>query len=114
VSARGIDVTQISHVVNFDVPVRYDDYVHRIGRTGRAFETGTAITLVNEAEEYHLKKIEALIRQKLPLKKIPSAIEVAETSFEEKQEMAREIDLQRRREDPDYQGAFHERKGKGK
>lgn len=114
VSARGIDVTQISHVINFDVPVRYDDYVHRIGRTGRAFETGTAITLVNEAEEYHLKKIEALIRQKLPLRKIPSAIEVAETSFEEKQEMAREIDMQRRREDPDYQGAFHERKGKGK
>ncbi|MCU0418626.1 MAG: DEAD/DEAH box helicase [Cyclobacteriaceae bacterium] len=112
VSARGIDVVQVSHVINFDVPVMYDDYVHRIGRTGRAFETGTAITMVTPAEVYHLKKIEDLIRQKLPLKKLPAAVAVAETLADEQQEMAREIDRQRQREDPDYQGAFHERKRK--
>lgn len=112
VSARGIDVVQVSHVINFDVPVMYDDYVHRIGRTGRAFETGTAITMVSPAEVYHLKKIEDLIRQKLPLKKLPAAVAVAETLADEQQEMAREIDRQRKREDPDYQGAFHERKRK--
>ncbi len=112
VAARGIDVVHVSHVINFDVPVMYDDYVHRIGRTGRAFETGVAITMANPAEVYHLKKIEDLIRQKLPLEKLPSAVPLAETLAEEKQVMAREIDRQRKREDPDYQGAFHERKEK--
>jgi ATP-dependent RNA helicase RhlE len=109
VTARGIDVTNVSHVINFDVPVVYDDYVHRIGRTGRAFKKGTAITFVTEAELYHIQKIEKLIRESIVVKQLPAAVEIAETSFEEAQEMAREIDRQKRKEDPDFQGAFHER-----
>ncbi len=109
VTARGIDVTNVSHVINFDVPVVYDDYVHRIGRTGRAFKKGTAITFVTEAELYHIQKIEKLIRESIAVKQLPAAVEIAETSFEEAQEMAREIDRQKRKEDPDFQGAFHER-----
>ncbi|HEX5169974.1 MAG TPA: DEAD/DEAH box helicase [Cyclobacteriaceae bacterium] len=110
VTARGIDVTNVSHVINFDVPILYEDYVHRIGRTGRAFQEGKAITFANDAELYHIKKIEELIRERIPVKRLPKEIEIAKTSFEEAQEIAREIDRQKQREDPTFKGAFHERK----
>jgi len=67
VAARGIDVPQVSHVVNFDVPLIYDDYVHRIGRTGRARHTGAAITFANPAERQHIERIQDMIRQEIPL-----------------------------------------------
>jgi ATP-dependent RNA helicase RhlE len=110
VAARGIDVSLVSHVISFDVPLVYEDYVHRIGRTGRAFQKGVALTFVNMAEEYHMAKIEQLIRQPIPRQPLPPAVEVEETSFEEKQVMLREIDHQKRKENPDFQGAFHEKK----
>lgn len=110
VTSRGIDVTQVSHVINFDVPIVYEDYVHRIGRTGRAFQTGTAITLANEAELYHVRKIELLIREQIPVNELPPQVAVTETPKEEKQAIAREIDRQKKKEDPLYKGAFHEKK----
>ena len=110
VTARGIDVVKVSHVINFDVPILYEDYVHRIGRTGRAFQEGKAITFANEAELYHVKKIEDLIREKIPKRNLPKNIERAETSSEEKQAIAREIDIQKQRADPSFKGAFHEKK----
>lgn len=110
VTARGIDVSEVSHVINFDVPMLYEDYVHRIGRTGRAFHEGTAITLASPAEEYHIGKIEKIIHEKIPVKPLPANLPIAETPFEEAQEMAREIDYQRRKEDPTFKGAFHEKK----
>jgi ATP-dependent RNA helicase RhlE len=110
VSARGIDVTNVSHVINFEVPVQYEDYVHRIGRTGRAFTKGKAITLVNAAEEYHIKRIEKLIRQKIPVRNLPTEVEIEETTLAEGQQIAREIDRQRRLEDPEFKGAFHEKR----
>ncbi|MBX0292869.1 DEAD/DEAH box helicase [Hymenobacter sp. HSC-4F20] len=110
VAARGIDVPQVSHVINFDVPLVYDDYVHRIGRTGRAQHTGAAITFANEAEMHHMHRIEELIRQQIPVLPLPPEVEVAKTSFDEQQSMDREKDERRKREDPTFQGAFHERK----
>ncbi|MBO0359820.1 DEAD/DEAH box helicase [Hymenobacter sp. BT186] len=110
VAARGIDVPEVSHVINFDVPLIYDDYVHRIGRTGRAQHTGAAITFANEAEMHHIAQIEELIKQPIPLMPFPAEVEVAETPFEEQQSMNREQDERRRREDPNFKGAFHERK----
>ena len=112
VSARGIDVVKVSHVINFDVPILYEDYVHRIGRTGRAFQEGKAITLVTESEEYHIRNIEKLIREKIPVRELPSEIKVEDNLRGEAQEMAKAIDLQKRREDPEFKGAFHEKKGK--
>ncbi len=109
VASRGIDVIKVSHVINFDVPNLIEDYVHRIGRTGRAFQDGKAITLVTKAEEYYIKKIEKLIREKIPVKPLPPEIEVEDTPFAEAQIMAREIDRQKRLEDPDFKGAFHEK-----
>ncbi len=61
IAARGIDVRGISHVVNFDVPLYARDYIHRIGRTGRAAMTGDAITLVAPDEQEYLRKIEQFI-----------------------------------------------------
>lgn len=110
VASRGIDVTNVSHVINFDVPIVYEDYVHRTGRTGRAFQEGKAITLVTDAETYHIDKIEKIIREKIPVKKLPKQVVIAETPYEEAQAMAREIDRQKRYEDPEFKGAFHLKK----
>ncbi len=110
VASRGIDVTKVTHVINFDVPLIYEDYVHRIGRTGRANESGISITFCNPAEEYHLEKIQKLIRMRIPVLAVPSAFLVEETPFKEAQEMAKEIDNQKRKVNPDYKGAFHEKK----
>jgi ATP-dependent RNA helicase RhlE len=112
VAARGIDISLVSHVINFDVPIVYEDYVHRIGRTGRANHSGEAITFMNEAEHYHVQQIEQLIRMKIPRKPLPADVEVLPTPFEESQEMAMEIDTQKRKANPDFQGAFHEKKAK--
>jgi ATP-dependent RNA helicase RhlE len=110
VASRGIDVSDVSHVINFDVPVVIEDYVHRIGRTGRALQSGVAITFCNPAEEYYLNKIQKLIRQTIPVFDIPTDVFVEETPYEERQDQAKEIDLQKRRENPDFKGAFHEKK----
>ncbi|MFM7431731.1 MAG: DEAD/DEAH box helicase [Flammeovirgaceae bacterium] len=110
VASRGIDVVNVTHVINFDVPFVYEDYVHRIGRTGRAFQSGKAISFVTNAEVYHIDKIQKIIREKIAVKELPSGIEVSETPFKEAQDMAREIDRQKRYEDPEFKGAFHERK----
>ena len=110
VTARGIDVFEVSHVVNFQVPGHYEDYVHRIGRTGRAFKTGVAISFVDMSEEYHLTNIQKIIRQTIPVFEIPEVVHIEKTEPEEKQEQAREIDRQRRLDDPEFKGAFHEKK----
>ena len=110
VSARGIDISKVSHVINFDVPTRHDDYVHRIGRTGRASEVGQAITMASEPELFHIGKIEKLIREKIPLRTLPAEVKIEETPFEEAQLMAKAIDNQRKRDDPNFKGAFHEKK----
>jgi ATP-dependent RNA helicase RhlE len=110
VVARGIDITEVSHVINFDVPLIYEDYVHRIGRTGRANQAGEAITFMTIADEYHIRKIEGIIRMEIPRKELPDDVDLAPTPHPERQDMLREIDNQRRREDPTFKGAFHEKK----
>ncbi len=112
VAARGIDVSQVSHVINFEVPNLPAEYVHRIGRTGRADNTGQAITLANPSEVYYIRQIEKLMRQKISVVALPPALVVTPTSFEEGQVMAQTIDWQRQKEDPSYQGAFHKKKSK--
>ncbi|WP_266203146.1 DEAD/DEAH box helicase [Pontibacter kalidii] len=114
VASRGIDVSMVSHVINFDVPFVYEDYVHRIGRTGRAENVGAAITFANPAEMYHIRKIEKLIRMQIPEQPMPPEVKIHEITFEEQQAIARDIDHQKRSENPDFKGAFHEKKGKHK
>jgi superfamily II DNA/RNA helicase len=66
VAARGLDVKGVSHVINFDVPWQPDDYIHRIGRTGRAGLKGIAITLATSADSEAIDRIEKLIGHKIP------------------------------------------------
>ena len=110
VVARGIDVTMVSHVINFDIPMIYEDYVHRIGRAGRAKNLGEAISFANEAEMFHIKKIEKMIHMKIPLKNIPVEVEILETPFDDAQLMARELDALKQKNDPEFKGAFHDKK----
>lgn len=112
VASRGIDIQSVSHVINFDVPIIYEDYVHRIGRTGRANIKGEAITFMTMAEEYHVRKIEKIIKMEIPRAPLPEGLKIEETPFLENQEMLREIDDQKKKEDPDFKGAFHEKKSR--
>jgi ATP-dependent RNA helicase RhlE len=70
IAARGIDVEGISHVVNYDMPMQAEDYVHRIGRTGRAQAIGEAYTLVTPADERMVNRIEFVLKQKLERRKV--------------------------------------------
>ncbi|GJM29194.1 MAG: DEAD/DEAH box helicase [Cyclobacteriaceae bacterium] len=112
VGSRGIDVTMVSHVINFDVPLVYEDYVHRIGRTGRAENFGVAITFFNPAEVYHIAKIEQLTGQKIDKRTIPPEVVIESTSRDEQQLLDRAIDRQKQLDDPNYLGAFHRKSGK--
>jgi len=71
IAARGIDVEELGHVVNFDVPKAPDDYIHRVGRTGRAEATGEAFTFVSPQEEGDLRDIERAVGKKLPRVLVP-------------------------------------------
>ncbi|HEY3224764.1 MAG TPA: DEAD/DEAH box helicase [Pseudolabrys sp.] len=73
VAARGLDIPEVSHVLNFDVPHHPDDYVHRIGRTGRAGRSGTAITIVAPIDSKAVGAIERLIGQSIPWMDSPPA-----------------------------------------
>jgi ATP-dependent RNA helicase RhlE len=69
--ARGIDITELGHVVNFDVPAVPEDYIHRVGRTARAAATGDAFTFVSPAEEDDLRRIERVLGKRLPRVTVP-------------------------------------------
>jgi ATP-dependent RNA helicase DeaD len=82
VAARGLDVAQLSHVFNYDLPSAPDVYVHRIGRTGRAGREGTAITLVEPREHRHLRSIENITKQKIELQQIPTVADLRAKQLE--------------------------------
>jgi ATP-dependent RNA helicase DeaD len=76
VAARGLDIEQLTHVVNYDVPSAPESYVHRIGRVGRAGREGVAITLAEPREHRMLKTIEKVTKQKIRLEKVPTVADL--------------------------------------
>ncbi|MCK5836303.1 MAG: DEAD/DEAH box helicase, partial [Desulfobacula sp.] len=70
VAARGLDISNLPHVVNYDMPTIPEDYIHRIGRTGRAGISGIAVSLVSREEKGHLTAIEKLLDQKIPREEV--------------------------------------------
>jgi ATP-dependent RNA helicase DeaD len=76
VAARGLDVQHVSHVVNYDVPMAAEAYVHRIGRTGRAGRTGVAITLTEPREHRMLRNIERVTRQRIEIAPVPTVADL--------------------------------------
>lgn len=83
VAARGLDITGVSHIYNFDVPEHVDSYVHRIGRTGRAGESGIAITFVTPSEEDVIHEYEKFIAKKMIWMEAPSEEELRKKQLEE-------------------------------
>ena len=77
VAARGLDIDQITHVVNYDIPWDVESYIHRIGRTGRAGRSGNAITLISPRERRQLKLIEKFINAPIKPARVPSASDIA-------------------------------------
>jgi ATP-dependent RNA helicase DeaD len=76
VAARGLDIEQLTHVINFDLPAAPEAYVHRIGRVGRAGREGVAITLVEPREHRMLKTIERVTRQPIAVEKVPTVADL--------------------------------------
>lgn len=112
VASRGIDVPQLDLVINVTVPRDPHDYIHRIGRTGRAMRTGRAITFIDPSEKAALKRIEGVLGKPMDIAPLPEGIVVEATPKWEAQAMARAVDREKRKADPNFKGAFHEKKRK--
>ncbi|HEY5153314.1 MAG TPA: DEAD/DEAH box helicase, partial [Acidimicrobiales bacterium] len=83
VAARGLDIDQLTHVINYDVPSAPEAYVHRIGRVGRAGREGVAITLAEPREQRLLGNIERLTKQKISIEKVPSVADLRARQLEQ-------------------------------
>lgn len=105
VAARGIDIEDVSHVINFDIPSLPEEYIHRIGRTARAGKEGTAISFVSEKEEPYFEAIEQLIQQQVKTEELPDKLVVADVLLDEEKVQTRNIVYQKGR--PKGGGAFH-------
>lgn len=109
VVARGLDLSQISHVINFDTPIYPENYMHRIGRTGRAENQGKSILFFTPTEEEFKLKIEELMSYKIPQLEFPEDVEVSQQLLpEEKPRIV--ISKNRKNEDTISGEAFHEKK----
>src|SRR5690606_32504337 len=97
VAARGLDISGVTHVYNFDIPQDPESYVHRIGRTGRAGNKGLSVTFVTPREMDHLRTIERVTKTKIARKSIPTYSDVMkgikETAIEQLKETAEKEDL---------------------
>lgn len=93
VAARGLDIENVTHVINYDLPQDTESYVHRIGRTGRAGRSGTAITLVHPREFRQLRQMERVLRTRLTRRPLPTPADVAEKQREAlKARLAEEVE----------------------
>lgn len=113
--ARGLDVNEVTHVVNMDVPESPEDYIHRIGRTGRADKKGIAITFITEKEKSNQEKVEALMQVKITMKELPENLEISDVLIdEEKPKIAMHGPTIKLPKLEPGGGAFHEKKAKNK
>jgi ATP-dependent RNA helicase RhlE len=113
--ARGLDVAEVSHVFNFDIPEVPENYIHRIGRTGRADKKGVAISFITEAEKEQQEQIEALMNYQIPIEPLPENLKISEilTPDEEPQIYMKSIDVKLPKREAGG-GAFHEKIDKNK
>ncbi|WBL26836.1 DEAD/DEAH box helicase [Zunongwangia sp. HGR-M22] len=113
VMARGLDIEDVSQVINFDTPNYPENYMHRIGRTGRAEKKGQAILFTTEKELDSLKAIEDLMNMEIPSMEIPAEVKISNELIPE--ERPREIEINNPNKQIDEAGpAFHEKKEKNK
>ena len=114
IMARGLDINGVSHVINFDLPETPGDYLHRIGRTGRAEHDGIAISLISEVEEEYQMAIEALMDLKITTLPFPEEVEVSTTLILEEETRLGGDKNYLKLPSMNSQGAFHEKKEKNK
>jgi len=115
VMARGLDIANISHVINFDTPDFPENYMHRIGRTGRAEREGQSIVFSTEKEQESIESIEALMKIEIPLIEFPDEVEISKELLEEERPQIREHNNPIKRKDEDAPGpAFHEKSEKNR
>lgn len=115
VMARGLDIDDVSHVINFDTPDYPENYMHRIGRTGRAERKGEAILLSTEKEQDSRQRIEELMQMNIETLDIPEHVEISKELIEEEREVIKERYNPTKRKGDDVPGpAFHEKKEKNK
>ena len=113
VMARGIDIEDISHVINFDTPSYPENYIHRIGRTGRVDKKGNSILFFSESETANKKEIELLMNYNIPQSEFPEGVETSNELYGEEQPSIKE-GLSSRPNTITEGKAFHEKKLKNK
>ncbi len=115
VMARGLDIDDVTHVINFDTPDYPENYMHRIGRTGRAEKQGHALLFSTEKEQEARERIEALMQLEIETKDIPNVVEISTELIEEERPQIKERNNPTKRSTEDIPGpAFHEKKDKNK
>ncbi len=113
--ARGLDITEITHVINMDTPDVPENYMHRIGRTGRADKTGIAITFITEEEKEYQEAIEELMNVKIPMLPLPEEVIISDVLIDEElpQYRMKSPVLKLPKKD-ETNAAFHEKSAKNK
>jgi ATP-dependent RNA helicase RhlE len=113
VMARGLDIDNVSHVINFDTPDFPENYMHRIGRTGRAEREGQALVFSTEKEQESIENIELLMKMTITVIDIPDTVEISTDLIEEERPQIKEHNNPFKRKDEDAPGpAFHDKSEK--
>ena len=114
VIARGIDIAEVSHVINFDTPEVPEDYIHRIGRTGRADKHGNAIIFISKKEKPFQTRIEKLMKMKIPMEKLPEEVIVSKELIVEELPVLpqKEIQVKKPKKSEAVEPAFHQKSAK--
>jgi len=112
--ARGLDLSDVSHVVNFDIPKEASTYIHRIGRTGRAEKNGVAMSFISDAEKPLRDAIEKLMNKKIPVLKLSKEVEISTELTTDEIPVKRDKNLKKAKKIITPTGAFAEKKAKNK
>jgi ATP-dependent RNA helicase RhlE len=113
--SRGLDISAVSHVINMDVPHIPENYIHRIGRTGRADQSGEAITLISPADHENQLQVEALMGMEIPMLEIPEEVEISPVLIPDEQPTIKMKILEVKRPKVEARGkSHHEKKEKNK
>ena len=113
--ARGLDISEVTHVINFDTPDVPENYIHRIGRTGRADKKGVAITFITEKEKDYQAAIEELMKYKIPMLPLPAHLEISDVLTEDEKPKVRMKEIFVKAPKRENVGAaFHEKLEKNK
>lgn len=114
VMARGLDLDQISHVINMDTPAFPENYMHRIGRTGRAAHRGQSILFFTDKEQDNKERIERLMDYKIPQLAFPDEVEISTELTADERPVVREIFNPHKKVEEERGASFHEKKDKNK